>query len=661
MTELPDWIARIPSNPAIHNLPARRGGPLEFPFTQQELNELFENIFTAFIGQIAIAFGGIEIAGWKPFEFLVEWGEDLLNRADSTDNKFDGLADLFNLGGGGDFLGLLDLDNIWSDVITNIINPLGLVTAIDDILRTSFQDLLDKIFQAINGGSSTGNPIQAIKDALENIPVGNITDLIGMLDNLLPTGEFTSLLTEILESLGNIDFNDIPSNDMFDVIGDLLTSIPFLNILGIGGPGDIGGSIQETWNQLIGGFVGEIGSGAGLSDLFNIAQDVSSRATLGLFSWDILGIRNNKSLNTGFLPTSESNIGFDRVALQSSAPTFPLTQSTAITSYQRISESASKGVVSWQGFGSTNITHCFVNIYQMNTTNGLSTLVHSSANIVGNLSTSMQQNIYELPTSLQVEPSEVYGIEIAIRGTGTHTIVGSPTWLPDQAVFPRRYSAVRNSGTSAPPTTIAHSSLVYSTNVPFVEFGVSAGLVPLPHSPEILLFNTVGINSVPIPSWANFVEAITLGSGGGGNGGSGSFGFNGEGGDNGSWATGTWTRGTHFSGVASITVNVGNRGTGGGIGSSGSNGSTCLASLGVNTVSGAGGVGGNSLVIGGGSGQSPGNQVYGTPPVTYVGGSTQNSLGSPGSLPGGGGAGGGLYQSGGNGAVGAVWLRFRQS
>ena len=35
----------------------------------------------SFVGQIAIAFGGIDIAGWKPFDFLADWGQDRINEA----------------------------------------------------------------------------------------------------------------------------------------------------------------------------------------------------------------------------------------------------------------------------------------------------------------------------------------------------------------------------------------------------------------------------------------------------------------------------------------------------------------------------------------------------------------------------------------------------
>jgi hypothetical protein len=167
-----------------------------------------------------------------------------------------------------------------------------------------------------------------------------------------------------------------------------------------------------------------------LSDLFNIGQVISSQAALGGFSWDILGIRSNKSINTGFLPTSESNFGLDKVALAGSAPTFAVTQSTAIMGFMRISEAASKGVVSWLGSGVTSVTNAYVNIYKMDTTTGGLSLVHASSDIIGSLSSSMQHNVYSLPTPIDVQPGEVYGIEVAVRGAGTHSMVGTPRGCP---------------------------------------------------------------------------------------------------------------------------------------------------------------------------------------------------------------------------------------
>jgi hypothetical protein len=526
-------------------------------------------------------------------------------------------------------------------------NPVAFLTSLADGLVGVGLPIVADIVQAITG--------------IANGDLSDLTDFFNLGGAISLLAAIQAPIQQLLDTLFNGITDAGRTDNLLDDLTDALHNIPFLNVIGVGGPANIGAALQQTWDQLISGFVGLVGSGAGLADLFNIGQDISSRATLGQFSWDILGIRSNKSLNTGLLPTSESNIGLDKVALAPSAPTFGVTQSTAITAFQRISESASKGVVSWLGSGVTNITHAFVNIFKMDPATGDMTLVHASSDIIGNLSGSMQYNIYEIPTPLQVEPGEIYGIEVAVRGTGTHNVAGSSTWLPDHpGVFPRRLSAVRNSGTTAPPSTIATGSVAYTSNVPFVEFGISAGDVSIPRSPETTLFTTPGTSSIPIPSWANFVEVIALGSGGGGRQG-GTWGISGEGGDNGAWSTATWARGTDFTGSPSISVTVGARGVGGTFGNGGDGGNT-VASIPGHTVTAAGGEGGDALNVGGSdmSGQSPGNITYGG--VPYVGGVTQGTFGANGAAPGGGGAGGNWvsFQFGGNGAAGAVWIRFKQ-
>ena len=210
-----------------------------------------------------------------------------------------------------------------------------------------------------------------------------------------------------------------------------LASIPFGNILGIGGPANVGGSIQGTWDQLISGLVGSVGGvGAGLADLFNVGFGVSSSASKGRMSWDILGVRNNKSIDSGMLATSEANFALSKIALLPTAPTIAVTQSASTIAFLRMAESNDKGVVSWLGSGTTNITACYVNIWQMDPATGDMTLVHRSHNIIANLSTSMAWVIYEMPGMLATKAGEVYGIEITIQGIGTHTVTGMTTWIP---------------------------------------------------------------------------------------------------------------------------------------------------------------------------------------------------------------------------------------
>ena len=483
-------------------------------------------------------------------------------------------------------------------------------------------------------------------------------NLITNLENDLQAGldSTQALLDTIYQTLTS-------TNTVNQILSQLVTALqnyPNNLVTGYGGPANIGATFQTDWNQLISGFVGTPnGVGAVITDLQNVGYEIASMASLGQMSFNLLGIRNNKSVDTGFLNSSNSNLSLNAVALQPTAPTFTITQSTAITAFERMPENGVIGVVSWLGYGVTNITDFRVNIWKMNTTTGDVTLVHNSANIIGSVLSAMGHNIYSLPTPISILAGDVYGFEFALVGSGSHTIAGQTTWMPNHpTVYPKNYAALRNSGGTGPPASIASASVVYTTNVPFVEFGVSAGSVLTPTSPENFLFNQVGAGSVPIPDWANYVDVIALGAGGGGN--AGGFGTYGNGGTAGQWGTKTWVRGTDFTGsgvIVSATVTSGGAGgTSGGSAASGG-GATTVSIPGGHTVPAAGGAAGAGGIMAGGS---PGSQLYNG--TTYIGGIAQVSAGGPGVAPGGAAAGGTLYAGrGGNGAPGCAWLVFRQS
>lgn len=80
MTETPpDWA--ILPNAEYRNIPGEfkggRGGQIDWKQIRLQ-GELF---IQTFIGRVAIAFGGINIFGWKPLEFLAEWGQKRIDDA----------------------------------------------------------------------------------------------------------------------------------------------------------------------------------------------------------------------------------------------------------------------------------------------------------------------------------------------------------------------------------------------------------------------------------------------------------------------------------------------------------------------------------------------------------------------------------------------------
>jgi hypothetical protein len=494
---------------------------------------------------------------------------------------------------------------------------------------------------------------------IENIPaiaMASIIDLESNLASLLPISDWQDLLNGLYDKL------NLTSGSTGIDLTQLLTAfqaIPSLLVTGVAGPSDIGGTAQSIIDQWISGVVGTIGVGAGLSDLFNLGADLSSKAFQGMLSWIQLGFRSDKPFWMGMLPTGVSNIPKPGLT-SSTAPTIPITQSTAAMGYHVIDQPGTKGVVSWDGHNTaaTNITAFFINIYKVDVTTGVHTLVHASPNIAGDIANAMGTYLYVLNngagtnTPLTVEQGDCYGIEFAIRGTGTYNILGAASYqtYDHPTAYPKRLASVRNSGTSAAPSTIAAASVVYSANIPFAEFAVSSGASNL-HDAELRQFLTPMSTTTVAPTWANHAEVIVCGPGGDGYPGSSTPGVYGHGGGAGTWNAVTWDRGTHFNSGDTFSISVS------------LHGSPTTVSVGSNTVSGAPGF----YASGWGTphyGDSPGDFTYGTPAHTYSGGTYQYTLGGDGAAPGGGGAGGG-YGFGfpgnpGTGAPGGVFIRFRQ-
>lgn len=170
------------------------------------------------------------------------------------------------------------------------------------------------------------------------------------------------------------------------------------------------------------------------------------------------------------------------------------------------------------------------------------------------------------------------------------------------------------------------------------------------------------------PSWANYIDVVALGGGGGGVRGNGGNAKAGRGGDPGKYAAVCWATipGRNFV----ISIGAGGAGGVGGDIDGKAGGSTTVKHVDLGyTLTAEGG----PLVTGQNdwkTGYSPGNYTYKTPEegpyldqTTQYGGG-EVGMNQPGSWPGGGGGGGGggvfnIASDGQPGAYGCVWYRFR--
>lgn len=456
---------------------------------------------------------------------------------------------------------------------------------------------------------------------------------------------------------GGLSGGGLISEATLGQLGELLLAIPFQNVTGVGGPSTVGASILGFLNQLLGGFTAEPNLDAGLSDAYNIGNQIGQWATLGAFSWDVLGIRDNRPLFTGFLPSGKSNFNLTDVAFEGSAPLIDVTQSASVIAVDRIEESSPLGVISWIGQDLADITAFYVNIWRIDA-DGAFNLVHHSPNILGDLDNSgvPAWNFYDMEDPIDTVAGEEYAFELVVVGSGSHKVVGKQTWLPNH---PRAqvvaFAATRNNTVTpdAPPVKISKGSVTRSVFVPWVETAISSGVGSDVHTPTLVYVTKSG--TTPIPSWAHFIDAVVLGGAGGGGG---------EGGSAGGWAAVTWRRGVDFTDADGVVVfGCGVGGPGGPVGAGGSGGGASTFTVGTTNISAAGGGGGDVLALLDRAGRSPGSFSFAG--QTLKGGGPQAVLAADGSRPGGGGAGRNpvtaIMQPGGHGADGAGWLRFRQA
>lgn len=226
MTVAPDWALAVPT-PGIHNAPAQIGGPPGAPIPLQQLGATMQFFIDVFVGKIAIAFGGIEILGWHPFQFLADWGQARIDQANANyilastaDGKAQDALDFIAamvdgiLGTGhtvGDFVDWLQDTSTnaatsisqWNSVIS------GLAVGDFSGLVAFFEGIPTDIAAAAADGA-------AALDKLVNVSVAGIYDAAAGFGNLA-----TSLLKNLTPTGGNIGQFD--ASGLAGALGGTLT------------------------------------------------------------------------------------------------------------------------------------------------------------------------------------------------------------------------------------------------------------------------------------------------------------------------------------------------------------------------------------------------------------------------------------------------------
>lgn len=457
------------------------------------------------------------------------------------------------------------------------------------------------------------------------------------------------IIDTILTALTKLPVIGGTLEDLFQMLG----LIPADNVTGGGGPATIIDSFFAIINKILGGAVGVPGAeGGSLADLENVMGKLGSGSYLGEESWRIVNMLNNTPVSQGFMATGRANYDW-----QSTNTYLPTTQANSLSVSFGLQQAMPLGVFSWCGYGTAGMTAFYFNVRKVNLTTGVRSLVFHSGNIIGELQpgTTAADAAFmfcELTNAIAGEAVDYYYGEFVPVG-GTHYVRGMSFTdsIPDHptAAVPCVATAVNyTSGPNTPTVDLPKASS--KPDVPWLEFAVSKGDVADHREPQKWSLDFDG-ETLPIPSWANRVDRIVVGTGGHGanSGALDLLGFAGKPGQPGQVSADTLARGTDFGDDATIlTFNVL------------PDGSAKLSIPGNENTAAPGAAGAGTQFGLKPVGKGPGVLTYND--QTYTFGGDQKVAGQPGTDPGGGGNGGdGLFfAAGGKGGKPIAWVCFRQ-
>jgi hypothetical protein len=440
------------------------------------------------------------------------------------------------------------------------------------------------------------------------------------------------------------------------------------SIEGAGGFPDLNTTLTNWLSQFgaaLNGNVAGAGSLAWVAQLMNdlgvnpnspIAPLVSTAQT----SAQILAIQNNRPASSGLEATVESNGEYTSAAtLASGLVTKTTSRGTCFT----ISQAKTLGFVQWLGNYTSVPAGLVINFYKMDASGDL-VLLSTSPDLSTTVSSGVEWYLWDLATPIFCNAGDVIGVEFQIETSGSVNAYGytAPVTVSHPTAAIKQLGFSQNWGAGA--ATITAGSIGWSQYAPYVGLGVGSP-PPTPYFPQSNSFTTNG--SYTIHSWAQYVDLIVLGDGGGGEG---ELGFaTGYGGTGGSWNTQTLVVGTDIAAGTTFTVTVGQGGAGGPYFTAGSNGTgTTIAWLDIHgsaqSLIGVAGFGGNHTlglshnILGTGLAPNPQNETY--QGSTYIGGAPQYTA-NVGNAPGGGGYGASFFQYGTAGAPGQAWIVDRQT
>jgi hypothetical protein len=298
-------------------------------------------------------------------------------------------------------------------------------------LANQAQTHLDTV-TGIMGGMGTGNSMRSVL----NLGTQYHADAKGLLGN--PGGLGTGSPTIAVDA----------------------ASIPIL------GPANI--AHHDLIDKLFGAFTGISSTGHSPADVANAAanlaqtaQTAAQQAQVGQTYVDLMAVNSpghhavDPSLTATFDITSITG---------TTADTIPVNSTTSAIGYIHIGAAAVKSSIAWYGGGVTGLSAAFLNLFSVDPATGINTLVWSSGNIIASISTAVDWVYVSMPP-VSVSQNSWYAVELAVVGSGTHTMVGLPNhWLnPNPTVFPKQLGATRNTTLPVVDTVSTYGSAALVT------------------------------------------------------------------------------------------------------------------------------------------------------------------------------------------------------
>lgn len=240
-------------------------------------------------------------------------------------------------------------------------------------------------------------------------------------------------------------------------------------------------SHSHSWSGSLGGSTGSSGGSVSIS----ISGTTSTESAGGSshshsFSGsDSENIAHTHSLSGGTVSGSNSSTSAEYGA-------YTFTSSQAYVGFIRCGSVQEKRLFSFRGYYTAAVGDLRLDIYRLDKATGTMTLLHTSSNLAGALTTSAQWIQYVIPAGtagINVQPGDILGVQFRIS-SGTMALQGIDSLLTDNppGFLPRRVGMLR-SGTITAPATMAES--VWSAGagfVPYIECGIDTGQASAPLS-----------------------------------------------------------------------------------------------------------------------------------------------------------------------------------